>query len=95
MIWWEQMSAALLQSNYDDRVYGAVTFREADSTTGAFDYTIHVRLIGVAVFVGVKAFRNTSARSSLFVAYRFSRVSTVKVKVVPLTQNHIALSLHV
>lgn len=44
-----QMSAALLsaavEGDYGDTtVYGAVTFREADPTTGDFDYTVHVRL---------------------------------------------------
>lgn len=37
------MSAALLEGGYEDTVYGAVTFREADPTTGDFDYTVHVR----------------------------------------------------
>lgn len=38
------MSAALVEGDYEDTVYGAVSFREADPTTGAFDYTVHVRL---------------------------------------------------
>ena len=37
------MSAALLEGSYEDNVYGAVSFREADPDTGAFDYTVHVR----------------------------------------------------
>lgn len=38
----EQMSAALMETGYDDNAYGAVTFREADSSAGTFDYTVHV-----------------------------------------------------
>lgn len=37
------MSAALVEGGYEDTVYGAVSFREADPTAGAFDYTVHVR----------------------------------------------------
>eukprot|EP00903_Cladosiphon_okamuranus_P008962 g8576.t1 len=37
----EAMSAALLEGGYEENVYGAVSFREADSTTGDFDYTVH------------------------------------------------------
>ncbi len=37
------MSAALLEGRYEDNVYGAVSFREADSNNGSFDYTLHVR----------------------------------------------------
>ena len=37
------MSAALLEESYEDNVYGAVSFRVADSTAEAFDYTLHVR----------------------------------------------------
>lgn len=36
------MNAYLLGEDFDDFVYGAVTFREANSTTDYFDYTIHV-----------------------------------------------------
>ena len=36
------MSAALLNRDDEDNVYGAVTFRQADPTTGDFDYTVHV-----------------------------------------------------
>lgn len=39
----EQMSAVLLNGGYEDHVYGAVTFREADSAAGTFDFTVHVR----------------------------------------------------
>lgn len=37
------MSAVLLEGSYEDNVYGAVSFREADSNNGSFDYTLHVR----------------------------------------------------
>ncbi|CAM9216451.1 unnamed protein product [Ectocarpus fasciculatus] len=37
----ELMSAALQEGGYDDTVYGAVSFREADSDTGTYDYTVH------------------------------------------------------
>lgn len=43
------MSEALLNGGYDKNVYGAVSFREADSDNGVFDYTVHVRLGGVVV----------------------------------------------
>lgn len=45
------MSAALLEGSYEDSVYGAVSFREANPTAGAFDYTLHVRVGKYAVVV--------------------------------------------
>jgi len=36
------MNDYLLGEDFDDFVYGAVTFREANSTADVFDYTIHV-----------------------------------------------------
>lgn len=38
------MNAALMEekNSYTDKVYGAVSFRQADSTTGTYDYTVHV-----------------------------------------------------
>ena len=38
----EQMNAELLERDWENYVYGAVTFREADSASGIFDYTVHV-----------------------------------------------------
>lgn len=39
-----QMNTALTQRSYEnnDNVYGAVTFRQADSASGVYDYTVHV-----------------------------------------------------
>lgn len=39
-----QLNTALSQfpNNYGNRVFGALSFREADTTAAAFDYTIHV-----------------------------------------------------
>ena len=36
------MNTELLERDWGDYVYGAVTFREADSDSGIFDYTVHV-----------------------------------------------------
>lgn len=36
------MNAVLLERDSDEYVYGAVTFREANSTAGIFDFTVHV-----------------------------------------------------
>lgn len=38
----QKMNTALLEQTYDDNVYGAVSFRQADSSTGTYDYTVHV-----------------------------------------------------
>lgn len=40
----DQMSTELLSlaNSYSDKLYGAVTFREADTTANTFDYTVHV-----------------------------------------------------
>ncbi|CAN0021601.1 unnamed protein product [Pylaiella littoralis] len=37
----EQMSVVLQAGGFDKNVYGAVTFREADTASGDFDYTVH------------------------------------------------------
>lgn len=38
------MNTALTERGYEnnDNVYGAVTFRQADSASGVYDYTVHV-----------------------------------------------------
>ena len=38
------MNTALTERSYEnnDNVYGAVTFRQADSDSGIYDYTVHV-----------------------------------------------------
>ncbi|CAM9405596.1 unnamed protein product, partial [Scytosiphon promiscuus] len=41
------MSSALLETGYEDNAYGAVTFREADSLTGTYDYTVHGNYSGL------------------------------------------------
>ena len=38
----EKMNEELLERGWADYVYGAISFREADSTSGIFDYTVHV-----------------------------------------------------
>lgn len=38
-----QMSTALIGQSYDNNVYGAASFRQADSSDGTYDYTVHVR----------------------------------------------------
>lgn len=40
-----QLNTALSQfpNSYNNRVFGALSFREADTSTATFDYTIHVR----------------------------------------------------
>lgn len=42
---WVQLNTVLSESSsiYDTTVYGAVSFRRADTTTATFDYTLHVR----------------------------------------------------
>lgn len=38
------MNTALTERSHEnnDNTYGAVTFRQADSTSGVYDYTVHV-----------------------------------------------------
>lgn len=38
------MNTALTERSYEnsDNAYGAVTFRQADSAAGVYDYTVHV-----------------------------------------------------
>ena len=38
----EKMNEELLERDWDDYVYGAISFRGADSTSRIFDYTVHV-----------------------------------------------------
>ena len=38
----EKMNEELLERDWDDYVYGAISFREADNTSGIFDYTVYV-----------------------------------------------------
>ncbi|CAN0206589.1 unnamed protein product, partial [Ectocarpus sp. 12 AP-2014] len=35
------MSTALTGQSYDNNVYGAASFRQADSSDGTYDYTVH------------------------------------------------------
>ena len=42
-----QMNEALLNQSYSDKVYGAVSFRDIDTTAGTFDYTVHVSRSGL------------------------------------------------
>lgn len=37
------MNAVLLEQDFEDYVYGAITFRAANPTARIFDYTVHVR----------------------------------------------------
>lgn len=36
------MNTVLADQSYEDKVYGAVSFREADTNNIIFDYTLHV-----------------------------------------------------
>lgn len=44
LTWTAQLNTALSQfpNSYNNRVFGALSFREADTATATFDYTIHV-----------------------------------------------------
>ncbi|CAM9541397.1 unnamed protein product [Ascophyllum nodosum] len=41
------MNEELLERGWADYVYGAISFREADSTSGIFDYTVHSNYSGI------------------------------------------------
>lgn len=66
-----QLNEALLASThtYTERVYGALSFREADTTTGTFDYTIHVRLTTEHLLSPPKHIFRSSSEHFLCVAY--------------------------